>query len=86
MIVQDTLAVLALVDLLKLILLPSVYFNRWQGFGCCTPVRYLWLQQRELKNDMNAARLLQQLLTAGLYAYVLRNRVGSIEPVVKLLA
>jgi hypothetical protein len=57
-IVQGTVPVLALEDFLKLILLIAVFFNRRQRFRRCTPVRYVRLQQRDVKDVIDAASLL----------------------------
>ncbi len=40
-IVQGTIPLLALEDLLELVFLLADYFDRQRGFGHCTPVRYV---------------------------------------------
>jgi hypothetical protein len=57
-IAQDTLAVLALEDLLEPILLLTVYFDKRQRFGRFTQIGYLQLQQQDVKGVVDAASLL----------------------------
>jgi hypothetical protein len=85
-IAQGTIPLVALEDLLKLILLRAIYFNRRRGFGCCTLVRYVWLQQQDLEHVVNVASLLRKLQAICLRAYLLYYRLGSLKPMAELLA
>ncbi len=85
-IAQGTTPVLALVNHLELLLLLTVYFNGRQWFRRCTPVGYVRLQQQEVEDIVNAASLLRKLQAIDLHAYLLYNWVGSVEPMVELLA
>ncbi len=69
MIVQGTIPVLALEDFLTLVLFLVVYLNRQHGFGHCTPIGYVQLQQQDMEDVMNAASLLRKVQVVGLFAY-----------------
>jgi hypothetical protein len=58
MIVHGTIPVLTLEDLLKLLLLFTVYLIKSQRFGLCMPVRYIQLKQRDTEDIMKTASLL----------------------------
>jgi hypothetical protein len=55
---QGTISVLVLEDFLELLLLLTVYFDRQQRFRRCTPVGYVWLQQQDVEDVIDAASLL----------------------------
>ncbi len=57
-IVQGTIPVLALEDLLEFVLFLAIYLNRRQGFRCCMPIGYIWLQQQHMEDVITFASLL----------------------------